>query len=67
MRGGHGRNPDSKYVLKGRPSHNNDVDPLEEIDREAAGPIVCFKCQEKGHISRDCPNKKSGGRNNADP
>ena len=35
-----------------KPAANNPGDQLGKKQE-----IVCFKCQEKGHFARDCPNK----------
>ncbi len=35
-----------------------DVDAREEKKQEQRNKEHCFKCNERGHLSKDCPTKK---------
>ncbi len=42
----------------GRQGQLMDVDAREEKKKKQRNKGHCFKCDERGHLSRDCPTKK---------
>ena len=49
-----------KPFIQQRENNNNNNRPYERK------PIICYNCNEPGHISRECPKLKKGGLGRAE-
>ena len=50
----------SKQIKDSQARQNMKHQPQKEFVRTALKDIVCYKCGETGHISRNCPQKDNG-------
>ena len=59
----------SEGVSLARPPEIMQVQEIEEIDEIGAEQrrsrdVVCWQCEEKGHLQNDCPHKAADGQDN---
>ncbi len=53
------RNSQGKWTTYGGPGKPMDVNAREEKKAKQCAEGHCFKCNEPGHLSRNCPTKKA--------